>query len=42
MIKALNSPVTWKGLLIFHMALAALEAIDTLGGAYLRGVFGLP
>jgi hypothetical protein len=40
--RALDTPVTWRGLLAFHLALIALDVIDTLGGAYLRGFFGLP
>jgi hypothetical protein len=40
MIKILNTPVTWKGLLVFYLTLQALDALDTLGGAYLRGLFG--
>jgi hypothetical protein len=41
MSKLLNTPVTWKDLLVFYLALQALDALDTLGGAYLRGFFGL-
>lgn len=39
--RVLDAPVTWRSLLVFYLALQALEALDTLGGAYLKGLFGL-
>lgn len=40
MQKFMNEPVTRKDLTIIFLTWQALDAIDTLGGAYLRGYYG--